>query len=30
LNRQDDQQHAVLQFQPIKDGWQIAYAIRFP
>jgi membrane-associated phospholipid phosphatase len=30
LNRQDDQQHAALQFQPIKDGWQIAYAVRFP
>jgi membrane-associated phospholipid phosphatase len=30
LNRQDVQQHAALQFQPAKDGWQIAYEVRFP
>lgn len=30
LNRQDAQRHAALQFQPAKDGWQIAYEVRFP
>jgi membrane-associated phospholipid phosphatase len=30
LNRQDGQRHAALQFQPTKDGWQIAYDVRFP
>ncbi|HXI49296.1 MAG TPA: phosphatase PAP2 family protein [Steroidobacteraceae bacterium] len=28
LNRQDHAQQASLQFQPLKDGWQIAYSIR--
>jgi len=28
LNRQDHAQQASLQFQPMKDGWQIAYLIR--
>jgi membrane-associated phospholipid phosphatase len=30
LNRQDHAQQASLQFQPLKDGWQIAYTIRTP
>jgi membrane-associated phospholipid phosphatase len=32
LNRRDGerQQDAALQFEPTKDGWQIAYAVRFP
>jgi membrane-associated phospholipid phosphatase len=31
LNRQDHaQQQASLQFQPLKDGWQITYSIRTP
>jgi membrane-associated phospholipid phosphatase len=30
LNRQDRAQQASLQFQPLKDGWQIAYSIRTP
>jgi membrane-associated phospholipid phosphatase len=30
LNRQDAQLHAALQFQPAKDGWNIAYEVRFP
>ena len=28
LNRQDHAQQATLQFQPLKDGWQVAYTIR--
>jgi membrane-associated phospholipid phosphatase len=28
LNRQDHAQQAALQFQPLQDGWQIAYSIR--
>jgi membrane-associated phospholipid phosphatase len=28
LNRQDHAQQASFQFQPMKDGWQIAYSIR--
>jgi membrane-associated phospholipid phosphatase len=30
LNRQDHAQQTSLQFQPLKDGWQIAYSIRTP
>jgi membrane-associated phospholipid phosphatase len=30
LNRQGGNQHATFQFQPTKDGWQIAYDVRFP
>ena len=30
LHRQDAQQLTALQFQPTKDGWQIAYEVRFP
>jgi membrane-associated phospholipid phosphatase len=30
LNRQDHAQQASFQFQPVKDGWQIAYTIRTP
>jgi membrane-associated phospholipid phosphatase len=30
LNRQDQAQHASLQFQPVKDGWQLAYSVRTP
>jgi membrane-associated phospholipid phosphatase len=30
LNSQDHAPQASLQFQPIKDGWQIAYSIRTP
>jgi membrane-associated phospholipid phosphatase len=29
LHRQDGEQHAALQFQPLKDGWQIAYDVHF-
>ena len=29
LNRRDGDQHAALQFQPTKDGWQLGYAVRF-
>jgi membrane-associated phospholipid phosphatase len=28
LNRQEHAQQASLQFQPLKDGWQIAYSVR--
>jgi membrane-associated phospholipid phosphatase len=30
LNRQGGEQHASLQFQPLKDGWQLAYSVRTP
>jgi membrane-associated phospholipid phosphatase len=30
LNKQDGHHHASLQFQPLKDGWQIAYTVRTP
>jgi membrane-associated phospholipid phosphatase len=30
LNKQDHAPQASLQFQPMKDGWQIAYSIRTP
>ena len=29
LNRQDTESHASVQFQPLKDGWSISYAMRF-
>jgi membrane-associated phospholipid phosphatase len=28
LNRQGAQDHAALQFQPVKDGWLVSYCIR--
>jgi membrane-associated phospholipid phosphatase len=28
LNRRDREQRAALQFQPVKDGWQLAYTVR--
>jgi hypothetical protein len=30
LNRQEQhsERYAALQFQPMKDGWQIAYSVR--
>jgi hypothetical protein len=30
LNRQGGEQRAALQFQPLKDGWQLAYTVRTP
>ena len=30
LNRQGGEQHASFQFQPSKDGWQLAYTVRTP
>jgi len=30
LNRQGGEQHASIQFQPSKDGWQLAYTVRTP
>jgi membrane-associated phospholipid phosphatase len=30
LNRQGGEQRASLQFQPLKDGWQLAYTVRTP
>jgi membrane-associated phospholipid phosphatase len=30
LNRQDAEQHAALQFRPLKDGWQLAYTVHTP
>jgi membrane-associated phospholipid phosphatase len=28
LNRQGEQQRVSIQFQPLKDGWQLAYTVR--
>jgi hypothetical protein len=28
LNRQGAQDHAALQFQPVKNGWLISYSMR--
>lgn len=30
LNRGGGEQHASIQFQPLKDGWQLAYTVRTP
>ncbi len=30
LNRQGGEQRAALQFEPLKDGWQLAYTVRTP
>jgi membrane-associated phospholipid phosphatase len=30
LNRQGGEQNASFQFQPLKDGWQLAYTVRTP
>ena len=30
LNRQGGEQRAALQFQPVKNGWQLAYTLRTP
>ena len=30
LNREGGEQHASIQFQPLKDGWQLAYTVRTP
>ena len=30
LNRQGGEQRASIQFQPMKDGWQLAYTVRTP
>ena len=30
LNRQGGEQNAALQFQPLKNGWQLAYTMRTP
>jgi membrane-associated phospholipid phosphatase len=30
LNRQGGEQRTSIQFQPLKDGWQLAYTVRTP
>ncbi len=30
LNRRGGEQHPSLQFQPLKDGWQLAFTVRTP
>jgi membrane-associated phospholipid phosphatase len=30
LNRQGGERDASLQFQPVKNGWQLAYTVRTP
>jgi membrane-associated phospholipid phosphatase len=30
LNRQEGNQHAALEFQPTKNGWQVAFEVRLP
>lgn len=30
LNREGGEQRASIQFQPLKDGWQLAYTVRTP
>jgi hypothetical protein len=28
LNRQDHDNHASIQFQPMKNGWMVSYSMR--